>query len=92
MSLVGGRACLRVSGCLKCFLVAVLHEAVCRAEPDLVRLILEYKDAQKQSKRSSMVPDLLRRLADAPDFYVEIKFELASWSKFLGKEGKEIFF
>lgn len=42
----------------------VLHEATCRADPDLIRLVLEHKDAQKQSKRSSMVPDLLRRLAD----------------------------
>jgi len=43
---------------------AVLQEAICRGDPDLLKLILEYRDAQKNSRRSTLVPDLLRRLAD----------------------------
>lgn len=53
------------------YVFLVLHEATCRADPDLLRLALEYKDVQKQNKRSTLVPDLLRRLADVCFFNFE---------------------
>ncbi|RUS84808.1 hypothetical protein EGW08_007423 [Elysia chlorotica] len=58
---------------------SVLHEAVCSGDPEIVQLVLQHRDFQRYSKRTVGVPDLLKKLEESPDFYVEMKWEFTSW-------------
>lgn len=58
---------------------SVLHEAVATGDPELVQLVLKYRDHQRYTKRSVGVPELLQKLKESPDFYVEMKWEFTSW-------------
>ncbi|KAK0068919.1 ankyrin repeat domain-containing protein 13D [Biomphalaria pfeifferi] len=58
---------------------SVLHEAVCTGDPEIVQLVLQHRDFQRYSKRTVGVPDLLKKLQETPDFYVEMKWEFTSW-------------
>ena len=42
----------------------VLHEAVATGDPELVQLILKYRDHQRYTKRSVGVPELLQKLKE----------------------------
>ncbi|CAG7725226.1 unnamed protein product [Allacma fusca] len=57
----------------------VVHEAVCSGDPQLLGIVLMYRDLQRRAKRTDLIPKLLRQLKDAPDFYVEMKWEFTSW-------------
>lgn len=57
----------------------VVQEAVATGDPELVQLVLERRDYQRYSTRVGGVPELLLRLKEAPDFYVEMKWEFTSW-------------
>ena len=46
------------------FISLVLHEAVATGDPELVQLVLKYRDHQRYTKRSVGVPELLQKLKE----------------------------
>ena len=42
--------------------MSVLHEGVCSGDPEMVQLILQYRDFQRFNKRTIGVPELLQKL------------------------------
>ncbi|CAH1638032.1 unnamed protein product [Spodoptera littoralis] len=56
-----------------------VQEATSTGNPELLSMVLSRRDYQRHVLRSGGIPDLLRRLSLAPDFYVEMKWEFTSW-------------
>ncbi|XP_041095297.1 ankyrin repeat domain-containing protein 13D-like [Polyodon spathula] len=63
----------------------VLQEAVSTGDPELVQLVLQFRDYQRATERLGGIPELLSKLLKARDFYVEMKWEFTSWVPLVSK-------
>ncbi|XP_077466306.1 ankyrin repeat domain-containing protein 13D [Stigmatopora argus] len=63
----------------------ILQEAVSTGDPELVQLVLQYRDFKRATERLAGIPELLRKLRKAKDFYVEMKWEFTSWVPLVSK-------
>ncbi|XP_077916974.1 2'-5'-oligoadenylate synthase-like protein isoform X2 [Halichoerus grypus] len=59
----------------------VLHEAVSTGDPEMVYTVLQHRDYHNTSMALEGVPELLQKILEAPDFYVQMKWEFTSWGK-----------
>ncbi|XP_069027441.1 ankyrin repeat domain-containing protein 13D isoform X2 [Embiotoca jacksoni] len=63
----------------------ILQEAVSTGDPELVQLVLQYRDFKRATDRLAGIPELLSKLRQARDFYVEMKWEFTSWVPLVSK-------
>ncbi|XP_069475491.1 ankyrin repeat domain-containing protein 13A [Ambystoma mexicanum] len=64
---------------------SVLHEAISTGDPEMVQTILQHREFHKASSALGGVPDLLQKTLQAPDFYMEMKWEFTSWVPLLSR-------
>uniref|UniRef100_A0A3B5KY88 Ankyrin repeat domain 13 family, member D n=1 Tax=Xiphophorus couchianus TaxID=32473 RepID=A0A3B5KY88_9TELE len=63
----------------------ILQEAMSTGDPELVQLVLQYRDFKRATERLAGIPELLSKLRQARDFYVEMKWEFTSWVPLVSK-------
>lgn len=61
----------------------MVQEAVATGDPEILQMVLERRDIQRYTSRMAGIPELLQKLKDAPDFYVEMKWEFTSWGNYI---------
>ncbi|KAM8885956.1 ankyrin repeat domain-containing protein 13A isoform 2-T2 [Spinachia spinachia] len=68
-----------------CMNWTVLQEAVSTGDPEMVQLVLQRRDYLKASTALGGVPELLSKIRESPDFYMEMKWEFTSWIPLLSR-------
>jgi len=58
-----------------------VQEATATGNKNLLKLVNERRNYQRKCDQFAGIPELLLKLKEAPDFYVEINWEFTSWSK-----------
>lgn len=54
--------------------VSVLQEAVSTGDPELVQLVLQYRDFKRATERLAGIPELLSKLRQVPIFLLHSKY------------------
>ncbi len=62
---------------------AVLNEAVCTGNPELIGLVLQCRDQQQKEVNIRNIPTMLERLQSTADYYIEMKWEFSSWGEWV---------
>ena len=57
----------------------VFHETVTSDDPQLVSEMMYRRDLQRFTSRVDSIPNLLQRIKDTKDFYVEMTWNFSSW-------------
>ncbi|XP_065201096.1 ankyrin repeat domain-containing protein 13D [Planococcus citri] len=58
---------------------SAVQEATVTGNRELIKLIIERRNYQRKCNQFGGIPQLLLKLKEAPDFYVEMKWEFTSW-------------
>lgn len=58
---------------------SVTQEAISTGDPELLKIVLTHRDSHMLQDQAKIITQLLEKLKNTPDFYVEIKWEFTSW-------------
>ncbi|VUZ44933.1 unnamed protein product [Hymenolepis diminuta] len=58
---------------------SVTQEAISTGDPELLKIVLTHRDSHMLQSQAKIITQLLKKLKNTPDFYVEIKWEFTSW-------------
>ncbi|CAJ0924682.1 unnamed protein product, partial [Mesorhabditis belari] len=64
---------------------SVSHEAISHGDPEMIRAVIKHRDFQRNVKCLTSIRNILQKLKETPDFYVEMNWEFSSWVPFVSR-------